>query len=229
MTDESKTDDGLTQRERRAQHHKDTKPTMDPEIIRKAIGPALVFLLIAGIGAGVYFTATSSSNCPDHWHATFDIYVTPEDGEAFQVSYVHRQYDLNTGQTPLSAHMHQGDRINQIHYEDPSGDCTDFDTFMRYVDTDISNSRIVLDGAHSDLGQAGTYRANETLEIKAYHSTDGGLEWKEISINKLNDRQLKDGERVLILHGSFSDEEIQLMQDQVDTPSTSAAGMTHGA
>ena len=220
-------EDRLTVRERRAQHAKSQARKGAPgKVLRKAIVPAIILLVIAAIATGMYFNDKNAAKCPGHWHATFDVYV--QDGnQTRRMSFAAPQFDLN-GQTPFRSHMHQADRKNQFHFEQ-GGLCVGVEEAFGYIDVDINANSLVFDGVHGSLGQDGTYRGNETHPLTAWiqHISDRGerdasgrvtsatLEWREHSLRSIQDYQLKDGERLLILHGSYTADEIAAMQAAV--------------
>ena len=223
----------MTVRERRAQHAKSSAiKTAPAKLARKAIVPAIVVLIIAAIATGMYFNDKNASKCPGHWHATFDVYV--QDGnDTKRLSFAANEFDLN-GQTPLRAHMHQGDRKNQWHFEQ-GGLCVGVEEALGYIDVDLSAKTLKVEGpVHERMGQTGTYRADETHRLVAYveHVSDrqyeernGGkvivdetLEWREHSISSILDYQLKDGERILILHGDYTPEQVEQFKAAMALP-----------
>ncbi len=203
-------------RERRRQHLQETKRREVPtDLARKAILPGIIILIVAGIGAGMYFTAKSAGECPGHWHSTYNVYVDDD-----RISYQHRAYNLGAGgNTPMSYHLHQPNDY-MIHFEPPTGGCIGFDEFLRVVDTEITSSSLTLDGAHADLNQAGVYTNEGNRTLHLYHAPNSD-DWKEISAKALNKRQLLDGERVLIAFGEYSEARIEQMQAAVPYPSGS--------
>jgi hypothetical protein len=208
-------DDGLTQREKRAQRHKvEARKGAPGRLARKAIVPTLIILVLAGIAAGFYFTSKNAQACPSHWHSTFDVYVQEGNGTR-RVNFRHPSFDLN-GQTPLRAHMHQGDGKNQLHFEG-GGVCVGVEEAFRYVDVDLEGNSIRFTGIHEDLGQDGTFReeGNKTLEV--YIESPEGV-WRHPSVGSILDYQLKDGERILILYGSFTDEQVAEFQAAMPVP-----------
>lgn len=206
-------DDDLTPRQRRAQQaKKSNKPKASTNLLTPTvIGWAIALLIIGGVGAGMWFQFSKEGSCPGHWHATSVIVV---DGE--KVPY--NTYDLGNP-LPMSYHLHTPDD-QQWHFEPTRIECIGFETALNAVHTEISSNSITLSGErHTNSEFAGTYETNETHTIQAFHAVGWSDDWKPISISKLNDRQLLDGERVLILYGDYSDEEINQWQDQVDYPS----------
>jgi hypothetical protein len=224
MADEPQpgSDDGLTVRERRAQHAKQAARKDAPKrLLRKAALPLFILLILGGITTGFILTSQKAQDCPTHWHAGFAVYV-PDPSNASrvtEVSYRHPLYDLN-GKTPMRSHMHQADGFNQFHFEQ-GGLCVGLEEAFGYIDT--------------DLGQAGTYRNNDTARLHVYveqvsnrtYQGEGAFrrlvsahyEWTEMPISKALDYQLKDTERVLVVFGTVSDDQLQALQSQVPKPS----------
>ncbi len=220
----------MTVRERRAQNAKaNAIKTAPGRMARKAIVPAIVVLIIAAIATGMYLNDKNASKCPGHWHATFDVYVQGGN-QTHQVSYRAPQFDLN-GQTPLRSHMHQSDGKNMFHFEQ-GGLCVGIEEALGYVDTEISGSSVKLDGVHDSLGQAGTYRGNVTVYIehvsdRQYTERNGvrviqneTLEWRQHSVKSILDYQLKDGERLLVLEGDYTAEQVAQFQAAMAMPAT---------
>lgn len=220
-TPDAPQDDGLTVRERRAQHAKSQARKQAPgKMLRKAIVPAIIILVIAGISAGFYFTAKNQGDCPGHWHATFDVYVQQSDGTTDRMEFRHPAFDLN-GQTPFRSHMHQADNKNQFHFEQ-GGQCVGVQEAFSYVDVDVRATSLTFDGAHSALGQAGTYRVNDTRSLDAYIESADGV-WRHPSVRSILNYQLLDGERLLLTYGDFSPDEIAQFQAGVALPSSGRA------
>lgn len=228
-------DQKMTVRERRAQNAKATaRRTAPARLARKAIVPAIILLLVAGIAAGFYVTAKGQGKCPGHWHATFDVYVQGNDGNVTRESYRNAAFDLN-GQTPLRAHMHQSDNKNQFHFEQ-GGLCVGVKEALGYVDTTLTANELKLDGHHQAMGQAGTYKpeGNKTLTVYVEHVSDRHyqlrngvkviasetLEWKKQTAKSVLDYQLKDGERILVLYGDYTEDQVHQFQAAMALPDT---------
>ncbi len=179
------------------------------DLARKAIVPGLIILVVAGIGAGMYFTAQNAGECPGHWHATFHVYVDDD-----RISY--GAYNLENQRTPLSHHLHSGDDA-KVHFEPPTGGCIGFSEFLSKVDTRVTSDSLRLDGIHEDMRQGGTFTSDGNRTLHIFHAPDGD-NWKSISASALNKRQLLDGERVLIAFGEYSEAQIEMMQNAVPYP-----------
>ena len=227
-------DDGLSQREKRAQRHKtESRKGAPGKMARKAIVPAIVLLVLAGVATGFWYTYTHQPDCPTHWHATFDVYV-PSKANASQpeqVNYRSQFYDISGGQMPERAHMHQSDGYNQFHFEQATV-CVGVREAFGYVDTKVSTHELQLVGHHADFGQAGTWKDNATAHLHIYIDHVSNItkvnkapvsahwEWKEESVGSVLNYQLKDMEKVLVVFGDYTPAQIAQMEAQVhDTAS----------
>jgi hypothetical protein len=162
----------------------------------------VIVLLFGAIITVMAVNAQNGSSCPGHWHASQDVYVNGE-----RVSYAHPKYDLsgsrqNGGSMSVSAHMHQNGGDFLWHFEPPvAKTCIPYERALDVVDTDLSEDRLVLDGAHEQLGLSGTFEVDDEHQLRAYHKVgEGG--WQDISIGSLLRRQLVGDERVLIVYGN---------------------------
>src|ERR1051326_9207458 len=163
-------DDGLTQRERGARAQGVGARKGPPgRMARKAVVPAIIVLVLAGVAAGFWYTATHTPDCPTHWHATFDVYVPSKDNasQPEQVTYRSNYYDIAGGQMPERAHMHQSDGYNQFHFEQ-AGTCVGVREAFSYVETKLTSTSLSLTGHHADLGHAGTWKNNATAHLHVY-------------------------------------------------------------
>lgn len=204
-------DDKMSVRERRAQNVKKIrKPLLSGDAAPKLIGWGIVILIIAAVVGGMAYTFWKQGQCPGHWHSTFYIVIDDE-----KVDY--RAYDMNNP-LPMRYHLHSPDDYTW-HFEPPQQECVGFEEPLKAVHTDLNKNSIKLTGdRHAATGMADTYTANETHTVKAYHATGWSDDWKPISIKRLNDRQLADGEKALVLYGQYTDEQIAEWQAQVPMP-----------
>ncbi|MEK6976045.1 MAG: hypothetical protein AABY18_06855 [Candidatus Thermoplasmatota archaeon] len=215
MVDETP-EDQMTVRERRALHAKQQSRKDAPvRMARKAIVPGIIILVIAAIVAGFYFTAKNQGECPDHWHATFDVYVQDDNGTAQRISFRHPDFDLSRN-TPMRSHMHQRDGKNQFHFEQ-GAQCVGVEEAFGYVDVELNANSMTLQGAHAALGQEGTYREEGNKTLEAYVQSPSG-EWRHPSVKSILDYQLKDGESILILYGNYTDEQVAQFQAAMALP-----------
>lgn len=218
MADEPQPDK-MSVRERRAQHAKQQARKDAPiRLARKAFVPGLILLLLAAVATGFYFTSKGQGECPGHWHATFDVRVQQDDNTTKQISFRDPEFDLSSGKTPFRAHMHQGDGKNQWHFEQ-GGQCVGVEEAFDYIDVELSTKSITFDGVHERLGQAGTYEEDGDRVLRAFVESPAG-EWREKSIKSILDYQLKDGEKLLVTYGAFTDAQVQQFQDAVPRPDT---------
>jgi hypothetical protein len=178
-----------------------------------------IVLIFGAIVAVMAVNASEPAECPGHWHSTMDVYV-----DGARISFAHPKFTLEAsgasgGSMTPAAHMHRSDDF-MTHME---GRCVAFDEFVGYLDMDLSAERLVLDGAHEALGQAGTYSAGGNQTLQAMHRLEDG-EWQPIGIGRLLDRQLVPNERVLVVYGNSSADlaPFQIAADQHTIQSSSA-------
>jgi hypothetical protein len=153
----------------------------------------------------------TNEDCPGHWHSTQDVYVNGE-----RISFSHPKFKLEGGQgMPVSSHMHQ-DSDAQMHFEPSTAHtCIPYGDFTRFIDMDLEPGKLTLDGAHAELGQAGTYRDNSTHTLRAEHCIGTATscdDWENITISKLVKRQLQPNERVLIHYDNGTADEAAMRQ-----------------
>jgi hypothetical protein len=221
-------DDDLSQREKRAARHKvESRKGAPAKLARKAVVPAIVILVLAGVATGFWWTATHTPDCPTHWHATFGVFV-PSASNASQPEEVNFRspfYDISGGQMPERAHMHQSDGYNQMHFEQ-AGTCVGVQEWMRYVGIKLTSDSITLEGHHADLGQTGTWKDSgaQTLHVWIESNVGGTWTWQEHSVKSILGYQLKDGEKILVYYGSFSDAQVQQMKASIHDPVSRQAG-----
>lgn len=193
-------DSRMTARDRRRQRAKSRGPDTGATFKRYRVHLAIV-LIFGAIVAAMVVSAQQSKGCPGHWHSTQDFFVNGE-----RVSYLHPKYDLNGARTyggsmAVSAHMHNtGGNDYTWHFEPPTAQtCVEFSDALRVVDTRISDDTLTLDGQQSVTG---TFRAGDNgTTLQAYHKVGDGP-WEDISMGRLNDRQLRPDERVIVVYGN---------------------------
>lgn len=152
-------------------------------------------------------------------------------------------YDLqnrNSGMS-LSVHMHQSGSETgsqalaptQIHFEAP-GRCVPMDETLSALDVKASSSKLTLSGGHAQVGQDGTYTeaGNQSLRFfvekrfnETYEKVNGvrtlksaSFAWQEKSWGQIDTYQLRDGEKLLIAFGNYSDAQVAQMQDSIVDP-----------
>src|SRR5689334_16854218 len=99
-------DDDLSQREKRAARHKvESRKGAPAKMARKAVVPAIILLVLAGVATGFWYTATHTPDCPTHWHATFGVFVpsTANVSQPEEVSFRNAAYNIQP--MPERAHM----------------------------------------------------------------------------------------------------------------------------
>lgn len=202
----------MTQRERRRQQHTPERSSpIGGGNAKKLLMPAIIIGLLGLVVGMMYLTATGGDDCPGHWHSTFEVYV---DGD--KVSF--QDFNLENGRTPLSSHLHRGNDA-QWHFEPNPARCIDFSEALSFVGMDLENGRLELDGSvHQANGVAGVYKDDGNKTLQVYRAIGNG-EWEQISAKSAAGKQRPDGERMLILYGTYSPEEIAALQDGVPFPS----------
>lgn len=170
-----------------------------------------IVLIFGAIVSVMAVKASEPAECPGHWHSTMDVYV-----EGARISFAHPKFTLegsaaNGGSMTAAAHMHRSDDF-MTHME---GRCVSFEEFVGYLDMGLTSDRLVLDGAHVALGQAGTYEEAGNNTLQAMHRLPDG-DWESIGIGTLLDRQLLPNERVLVVYGDDDSTAIESFQDAAD-------------
>jgi hypothetical protein len=223
-------DDGMTQREKRAQRHKvESRKGAPGRMARRAAIPAFLVLLLAAVAAGVWYTSTHQPDCPTHWHATFGIFVPAKDNasQPMEISFRNPAYDISTGHMPERAHMHQGDGYNQIHFEQ-AGTCVGVQEWMKYVEVRLSPSSVETYGHHAEMGQEGTWRAqgDQKVHVWVEANVTGTWTWQERSVKDVLGHQLKDGDKILVYVGDFAPAQVDQMKASIHDPASRAPGFT---
>jgi hypothetical protein len=212
MADEESGGRDVSPRERRRQRAREHggKGNAAATFRRYRVHLALV-VIFGGVTTVLAMQADDTDACPGHWHSTVDVYVLGE-----RVSFDHPQYTLEgSDRMPFSSHLHRG-KDWEWHWEPQGGeDCIPLGEGLDYVDMEVSGTRLVLDGTHDQLGQSGTYTEEGNNTVFAIHRVGEG-EWDTIGIGSLNDRQLKPDERVIILYGNYTDEQMAGYKELAD-------------
>jgi hypothetical protein len=128
---------------------------------------------------------------------SFDLYVN-----GTRVSFAHPKYTLEGRQgMTVETHLHQGNDW-QWHFEPLGAErCIPLSTALAHVDAELASDRLVLDGAHAEMGQAGTFRTGAGLVLEAHHRLAEGA-WEPIGIADVASAQPARGERVVVAFGS---------------------------
>ena len=245
MADDERADDKMTVRERRAQHAKQQARKDAPKnLARKAALPALIVLILAGVAAGFYFTSKNAQECPGHFHATFGIFVPVDNGTYEKVDFASPRapsgrayYDFGgSGGAPfsLSTHMHQSGSEqgsaalgpSQLHFEPPTANtCVPLEDVLQALEVEASDSRLELKGAHAQVGQDGTWRAEGDEQVRFFVQDEEG-EWTESPYSDWDRKQISDGWAFLLAFGDYSDEQIDQMKSTIPPPMSREAGFT---
>lgn len=142
-----------------------------------------------------------AKGCNFHEHATFRVV---DEGQV--LSFKHPRFDMSN--MAMKAHLHQPND-SQIHLE---GKCASVDDFFSLMGMKIEPGLLQLDHELHG-GKVLEDEGNRTLRFFLYHETPDDWKWEEYP--GLLDHQLRDGQRMLVIYGEYTDEEITAFQDQV--------------
>ena len=231
-------DDDLTQREKRAQRHQETARKDLPKTIAKTYGVWLLVALVLGASAyGLYKSASSAQECPDHWHGTFKVYVPGPGGQPHLVDMASPRanngqhfYDLSGGAgMGLSVHMHQSGseagvadvQPAQWHFEE-DGICVGVKSALHAVEIDATATSLKLFGAHAQVHEDHTWQANATAALRFFVESKVGANWTwgERTFDDIKAYQLKDGESLLVAFGAYTPAQITQLEGTVPPPSS---------
>jgi hypothetical protein len=237
MADESAPDDGLSQRERRAQHHKETYRKELPKTLARTYGVWLLVVLVLGAsGYAIYKTSTGGEPCPGHWHSTFEVFVPGPGGQPEKIDMATPRgangafyYDLSGGAgMAVAVHMHQQGaeagaadaRPAQWHFEPLDSSCIGVKTALHAVEIDATATSLKLFGAHAQVHQDRTWEANATHTLRLFveSKANGTWTWGERTWSSLKSHQMQDGERLLVAFGKYTPDQIDKMEKGVPLP-----------
>ena len=193
--------------ERAAQNRRKALPA---KMGKRVLIVAVLLLAVAGVVYAFQQSAETRRECPGHWHSTFQVWI---DGE--RVPFPQPPYMLAPqGKLPLSMHMHSPSQ-EILHFEpSPKPECLGVADTFDLIDVDLGQDRIVLDGEH---GMDGTYEAEGNKTLRYFlQPKDGDL--REVEWSSLRDRQLANGEKLLVAFGTYTDDQIKAMMDGISTP-----------
>ncbi len=207
MSDDATGEDGLTQRERRAQRHRGNRAKQAPTDWARKGRVALPFLVIAAIviaGAGlIVYLKSTGAECPDHWHATQAVFV-PGGAKQGEYDTFHRIdwnspiapngrpfYNFNTAPAmSMTIHMHQdgperGEAAHgpsQFHFEGGTK-CIGIQNALHiiHLEVDADSVQIAPDSplAAANAAYVGPYvnDGNQTLHFFLQTEQDSG-QWE---------------------------------------------------
>jgi hypothetical protein len=195
--------------ERAAQNRRKALPA---KVGKRLLVGLIAAIALAGIVYAVQQNAETRASCPGHWHATFAVYV---DGE--RVPFPQPPYLIAPqGKLPLSMHMHTPSQ-ETLHFEPAQPECLGVKDTMEYVDVDLSESKLTLSGSHEQGTFGGTYEETGNRTLRFFVQERGG-EMRETEWSDLRNRQLLDGEKLLIVYGDDSDEEVASYMEALPGP-----------
>jgi hypothetical protein len=155
---------------------------------------------IVGVFAFASQNAPPAKECPDHWHATFAVFVRDT-----QVQFDDPAFYDNSG----GHHMHGNDGILHTH---ASGRCIPLSDMMRKVGVTLTDTTLTLAPEHSAM--AGTYSPQDGQALRLYHQAFRG-QWREVSWTEMSGEQLGNGDKWLIHYGAGDPATIAAQQASV--------------
>ena len=184
--------------------------------------PLLIILgLVVVVGSGFGYTVWKQGRCPGHWHSTYAVYVNDR-----AVSFDNPEFTIegNSDEFSLRNHIHTGSP-DTWHWEPKPQRCLEFKDAAELIDLELPDEdTLILSGTHDQIQfagstdhQGGTYVANATHKLTIYHKVVGSP-WETLTASELNDRQPRDGERILILFGNYSDDRVSQLQAGLRVP-----------
>lgn len=195
--------------ERAAQNRRRALPA---KLGKRVLVGLIVAVALTGIVYAMQQSAETRASCPGHWHATFAVYV---DGE--RVPFPQPPYQLAPqGKLPMSMHMHTPSQ-ELLHFEPVPPKCLGVKDAFDLIDVGLSANKLVLDGDHKEGPLGGTYeeQGNKTLR---YFVQEHEEALRETSWSSLRDRQLKDGEKLLIAYGDYTDQQVSAYMEAISEP-----------
>ncbi|MHB8633320.1 MAG: hypothetical protein ACYDBQ_05035 [Thermoplasmatota archaeon] len=169
---------------------------------------------------------TIRASCPGHWHAQFSLVI-----EGHNVTFQDPHFYLEgpsegvPNAMPTSSHMHRGEP-GEWHFEPSPAQCVQMASANTFIGLRLDDGYLLLSGPHDNIPLEGAHPgtmqgANWTVSasepLAAYHQLVGAA-WKPLSIHALNARQLQDGEKVLVMYGAYSQEDVRDHENAVPPP-----------
>lgn len=203
-------DDVRRMRQQRAAQNR--RKAIPAKVGKRLLIGLIVAVALAGIVYAVQQNAETRGSCPGHWHATFAVYV---DGE--RVPFPQPPYLIAPqGKLPLSMHMHTPSQ-ETLHFEPAQPECLGVKDTMEYVDVDVSENKLTLSGAHEEGPFGGSYEPDGNKTLRFFVQERGG-DMQESEWSSLRGRQLADGEKLLIVYGDDTLDEVASYMEALPDP-----------
>lgn len=198
--------DPMTARQRRARNAKaQARKRLPKTLLRKSLVPAIVVLAVVAIAVG-YRIASVDEDCPGHWHGAFATYVN-----GTRLDYADQNlHAVAYGAAGHDHHIHAND--GNYHFHPPVDRCIPTKDMLRRLDVGVSGASLVVGPTHGDL--AGTYAPSGAATLQIWHQPPGG-EWKLVTWSKVKERQLGDGDRILLTYGTHDPAQLQAEKDSL--------------
>ncbi len=213
--------DAPSPRERRRQAAGGSKSIGGGIEWKKLAGPVVLLLVIGVIVFAMNARNESFNECPGHWHSTIGVWV-----EGDRVGFPQGPYELGSGsaagQMGMGIHMHAPDQ-ETLHYEPVGGaKCVGVQDTFEELDIALAGDSITISGAHQ---KQGTWTANETHVMQFWITSNRG-ELKQWAWADVKDRQLLDGEKLVVVFGDETEADIQAYMNAIRDPPSGI--VTHG-
>ncbi len=188
--------------------------------------------------------ASGNLDCPDHWHATFAIFVPSTRGQIDGHDTGQRidwatptapngkpYYNFGTAPTmSTSVHLHQdgpemGESAHgpaQFHFEG-GHKCVGIQNAFHIIDVDLSADYMRVE-SNTPLSQAnptGPWETSGSARLRFFlqqENLTGAWVWREKDLGSHLHYQLQDGEAMLVAFGDYTDDAIATMQDAIPAP-----------
>lgn len=172
---------------------------------------ALVVGVLLALSGGVWGVSqlsdlTAKESCNFHEHATFRVV---DEGQV--LSFQNPRFDMQ--HMAMRAHMHQPNDY-QIHLE---GGCATVREFFSLLGARLEPGELTLDDTLHD-GKVLRDDGNRTLQFHLYRDVDGNSTWTPFP--GLADHQLRNGQRMLVAYGNYTDEQLAVLQSRVPPAAT---------
>ncbi len=191
-------------RERRRAQAEASKPSADPvgwmkqNKVPLIIG--LVWLLFVGYNVAAMngiISAESEDGCPGHWHTRFQVYADSE-----YVNFAnYPQFNQLGSSDAAGYHLHNtgGSDPEIMHFHPATERCIPLDSALKHVGITVTGDSLTL---NAPLREAGVYSADANNTVDVWHKPFG-KDWVLVdNVGRFMDKQMQNGDRLLIYHGS---------------------------
>ena len=150
-----------------------------------------------------------------HWHAKWEVFVNDQQLDFSAFADTSRN---NNGNLYLPAHLHQPTNI--IHNEGREGDGTMGKLFLYHLGGKLTNDEMVV--PNGVLGASGDFKNDGNKTLQMYfdqtpfaQQKNGTSNWRHAT--DIPDFSFHDGDRILLVYGDDSADQIQALEKQFPT------------